>query len=179
MRSVGTLGHALLGLLAGREMSGYELTRAFDKSLANVWSARHSQIYPELAKLEAAGLIRRTASGSRGSKSYAATEAGVAEVRRWLAESLPPEVLRSESLLRVFFLWLLPTDEVETYLRAQEARHRERLVDYRALAERIRSTDDGPLRWGRIALEAGIRYEEAMAEWARWAREELDGDERR
>ncbi|MBA3728896.1 MAG: PadR family transcriptional regulator, partial [Actinobacteria bacterium] len=44
-----SLRHALLGLLAERPMSGYDLTKVFDSSLAYVWSAKHSQIYPELA----------------------------------------------------------------------------------------------------------------------------------
>ena len=52
-----SLRHGLLGLLAGRPMSGYELTKTFDGSLRYVWAAQHSQIYPELGRLLAAGLI--------------------------------------------------------------------------------------------------------------------------
>src|SRR5438093_632739 len=49
-----SLRHALLGLLADHPMTGYDLTRTFDRSLANVWPASHSQIYPELARLSGA-----------------------------------------------------------------------------------------------------------------------------
>ena len=49
-----SLRHALLGLLAEHPASGYELTKQFERSLAHVWSAKHSQIYPELAKMAAA-----------------------------------------------------------------------------------------------------------------------------
>ena len=86
---ISTLAHGLLGLLAAREMTGYELTQAFDVSLGHVWSASHSQIYPELAKLQTAGLIRHTESGPRGSKRYSITDEGRAEVRRWLRQ--PPQ----------------------------------------------------------------------------------------
>ena len=54
-----SLRHAVLGLLERRPSTGYELTRTFDRSLRASWQARHSQIYPELAKLESAGLVER------------------------------------------------------------------------------------------------------------------------
>jgi DNA-binding PadR family transcriptional regulator len=174
MAEIGTLGHALLGLLAERPCSGYELTRHFDRSLANVWPAKHSQIYPELAKLQAAGWIRHSESGARGSKTYAATDAGVAEVRRWMRETQPADGARSERMLRVFFLWLLDEPDAAGYLADEAARHRERLEHFRGVAARIPAAGDRADRMSRIALEAGIRFEAMMAEWATWASAQLD-----
>jgi len=171
--TISTLGHALLGLLAADELTGYELTQHFDRSLAHVWSASHSQIYPELAKLQAAGLIRHTESGPRGSKRYSATDEGRAEVRRWLAQPPQPETIRSERLLRVFFLWMLAPDDAHAYLRAEAARHREQLANYDAIAAHIPADADAATCWSRISLEAGIRHERAMAEWADWAAESV------
>src|SRR4051812_50048874 len=71
-----SLPHAVLGLLTLAPSNGYELTRRFDESLSNAWSASHSQIYPELAKLEQAGLVEGGGGGGRGSRTYAATAAG-------------------------------------------------------------------------------------------------------
>jgi DNA-binding PadR family transcriptional regulator len=177
--NISILGHALLGLLAAHELTGYELTQTFDISLAHVWSASHSQIYPELAKLQAAGLIRHTESGPRGSKRYAATEEGRAEVRRWLEQPPQPATIRNERLLRVFFLWMLGPDDARTYLRAEADRHREQLAEYDAIARQIPPNADEPMNWSRISLEAGIRYERAMAEWADWAAAALrDADDR-
>jgi DNA-binding PadR family transcriptional regulator len=155
-------------------MTGYELTAAFDQSLANVWSARHSQIYPELAKLQAAGLIEQTEAGPRGSKRYAATGAGRAEVRRWLEGRAAGETLRSERMLRVFFLWMLPPADAIAYLRQEAARHRARCERYVKTAENVPLDRHPAERWGRIALEAGIRYDGAMADWADWAADELE-----
>jgi DNA-binding PadR family transcriptional regulator len=171
---VSTLGHALLGLLSTQPMTGYELTAAFDQSLANVWSARHSQIYPELAKLQAAGLIEQVEAGPRGSKRYAATAAGQAEVRRWLEGRAPGDALRSERLLRVFFLWMLPPDEAAAYLRDEAARHHEQHERYAGIAEEIPLDRHPAERWARIAVEAGIRYERAMEEWAASAAAEIE-----
>lgn len=172
--ALSTLGHALLGLLAAEPMTGYDLTASFDAGLANVWSARHGQIYPELAKLQAAGLIEQTAAGPRGSKQYAATDAGRDAVRRWLTETEPSSILRSERMLRIFFLWMLPRDEAVAYLRREAAGHRARLERYLGTAQNIPADAAPAEHWSRIALEAGIRFERAMGEWADWAAADVE-----
>lgn len=169
---IGVLGNILLGLLTGGERTGYELTRDFDVSLANVWAANHSQIYPELAKLEAAGLIRKTAAGPRGSQRYAITPAGETAVRTWLGETRPSQTPRAEWMVRVFFLGLLPPDRAVAYLEDQEQQHAAQLERYREYAADC-SLDDPAERWSRVALEAGMRFEAAMTEWAAWAKSEL------
>src|SRR5580658_8316223 len=160
---VGVLGNILLGLLTDGEQTGYELTRDFDVSLANVWAASHSQIYPELAKLETAGLIRKTEAGPRGSQRYAIAPAGQATVRAWLSETRPSQTARSEWMVRVFFLGLLPPEKAAAYLADQQREHAAALERYRAKTEYC-ALDDPESRWARIALEAGMRYEAAMAE---------------
>ena len=102
-----SLRHAVLGLLERRPSTGYELTQTFDRSLRTSWQARHSQIYPELAKLEAAGLVEVVGHGARRSKTYAITPAGRAELRRWLVEAQPDRSQRNESGLRLFLTPLL------------------------------------------------------------------------
>jgi hypothetical protein len=52
-------------------------------------------------------------------------------------------------------------------------RHRDRLAHYEAIAATI-PTDGPGNRMSRIAIEAGIRYESAMGEWASWAVEEME-----
>jgi PadR family transcriptional regulator AphA len=170
---IGVLGNLLLGLLTSGERTGYELTREFDVSLANVWAASHSQIYPELAKLESAGLIRKTAAGPRGSQRYAITPEGEAAVRSWLSATTPVDSPRTESMVRVFFLGLLPPDQAAAYFADQQKKHSEKLEHYRVYAAHC-SVDDPETRWSRVALEAGMRVEAAMADWAAWAIAELE-----
>jgi len=52
-----TLGYAILGLLSREELSGYDLTQRMKGRIGYFWSARHSQIYPELARLEEGGYV--------------------------------------------------------------------------------------------------------------------------
>ncbi len=113
-----SLRYAVLGLLARRPSTGYELTQTFDRSLRASWHARHSQIYPELAKLEAEHLVEVVRQGARRSKTYAITEAGRVELRRWLVDAEPDRSQRSESGLRLFLTPLLePRDRRAAYER--------------------------------------------------------------
>jgi PadR family transcriptional regulator AphA len=62
-----SLRFALLGALADRPRTGYELLKHFEQSLAYAWPASHSQIYPELSRLREDRLIEQTGSGARNS----------------------------------------------------------------------------------------------------------------
>src|SRR5580765_2850502 len=109
------LSRALLGLIAAEPMSGYGLARLFQRTLARTWPARHPQIYPALAALQQEGLLRVSDHGPRRRKTYAVTEDGLAEVQRWLRETVPDRAARNESLLRVFLLWLLESHDAVAF----------------------------------------------------------------
>lgn len=51
------LKYAILGLLDQCELTGYDITKHFKDSLGQFWSAKHSQIYPELKRLTEEGFI--------------------------------------------------------------------------------------------------------------------------
>ncbi|GAA2041244.1 hypothetical protein GCM10009740_37270 [Terrabacter terrae] len=102
-----SLRFAILGLLARRPSTGYELTQTFDRSLRTSWHASHSQIYPELGKLERAGLAEVVGHGARRSKTYGLTAAGREELRRWLVDGEPDRSQRNESGVRLFLTPLL------------------------------------------------------------------------
>ncbi|MGH3500097.1 MAG: PadR family transcriptional regulator [Nocardioidaceae bacterium] len=101
-----SLGHALLALLETRPMTGYELAQQFDRSVIFVWHARHSQIYPELRRLEGDGLVRaETASrGTRATKRvYSITQEGCAELERWVTEVRLPTRERDAGYLKATY----------------------------------------------------------------------------
>jgi PadR family transcriptional regulator, regulatory protein AphA len=167
-----SLRHALLGAIADQPRSGYALLKHFEQSLAYAWPASHSQIYPELARLLEDGLIEQAASGARGSKTYALTDAGVAEIRRWLRETEPDRRVRSDAALRVFFLWLLEPDEAVDQLVRERDYWRDTLAEF----ERIQDEPTGAgrkARMFRIALEGGIGTVTARLEWLDSAIEEV------
>ena len=168
-----SLRHALLGLLADRPASGYELTKRFEQSPGNVWTARHSQIYPELQKMADQGLVRPGEEGPRGRREYEITDAGREELHRWLTSPLPQPSLRDEVALRVFFLWALPREQAAEYLDALGARHRENLAALDEVDRSVAWDASGSDLMARIALERGRRWYSAMSEWSQWAAAEI------
>jgi PadR family transcriptional regulator, regulatory protein AphA len=167
-RLTGTLGHALLGVLAEGPRTGYGLVQHLAQSIAYTWPASHSQVYPELARLREAGLIREGAAAPRGGRVYEVTDAGLEEVKRWLRETEPSRTARNESALRLFFLWLLEPDEAEAYLRGEAERARATLEEFERIAAQ-EDPDNAKTRAYRTALDLGLHTARARLEWAEGA----------
>jgi PadR family transcriptional regulator AphA len=167
-----SLRHGLIGLLA-REgpLTGYELTKAFDRSVNFVWHAVQGQIYPELSRLAAERLIRQTSSGPRGAKRFEATQEGIAELRRWITEVEPAHGIRNETLLRVFFSYLVDPADIEALLRRQADEYRRQLAILERFAAEPPTTPAG--RASGLTVDAGIRTNKARIEWAEAAIEEV------
>jgi DNA-binding PadR family transcriptional regulator len=170
-----SLRHALIGLLAGEPASGWDLTQRFQNILGSVWPAGHPQIYGELRKLDEDGLIEVVAEGPRGRKEYQATEAGVAEVRRWLTCTEPDHTIRLEPLLRSAFCWLMTPGELAAYLDREAAYYQALAAKYRDLAaakDRGEFGTSPQTRSLRMTVEASLRVTEALGGWATWASQE-------
>ncbi len=90
--------YALLGLLTfGDELTGYELKQRADSTLRFYWqSPAMSQVYTELARLTAHGLLRKQRE-QRGT-TYALTPQGRETMERWMREG--PWASRSSSTPR-------------------------------------------------------------------------------
>lgn len=168
-----SLRHAVLGLLAETPSSGYDLLKRFETSLAQVWPAQQSQVYAELARLDEGGLIEITGTGARNRREYGITEAGRAELRRWLTEPDVDIAYRSAALLRVFFLWTLARDEGTAYLQEFARRNQERDARLERIRDEAQWTGDPVQVCAWLALEFGIRSSQAAEQWAGWAEERL------
>lgn len=158
-----SLPHALLTALAEKSGSGLDLARRFDKSIGHFWSATHQQIYRELARLEAAGLIAAEAlPDSRGQKRlYRILPAGTAELRRWVALPEDSGPLRDALLVRLRAEAAVGPTGIETALHHRLHAHRQKLARYRDFEARDFSdtarSEAQALQ--ALVLEAGIRHE--------------------
>ncbi|MEV7005646.1 PadR family transcriptional regulator [Streptosporangium sp. NPDC051022] len=156
---------ALLGLLtAAGPASGYDLTKLFESSISNAWQARHSQIYPELNKMAADGLVTVEEEGPRGRKTYTITEEGSRELRAWLLTKAPSRLYRSEGALRAFLLPMLEPDEAVALLRAEVTAYETRLAELETIhaAKSSQKKSD----FGVYALDLGLRQTRMMRDWA-------------
>jgi PadR family transcriptional regulator, regulatory protein AphA len=160
----------VLGLLAMRPRSGYDIKTVVDRSTRFFWAASYGQIYPELKRLEEEGLIEGedASNGARGRRVYTITKAGRDELRNWLLGRNVTIELRDESLLRLFFADSLPREQALGLLEARRRGHEEFLEILQAIAALPGGKDpdfvDLVLRWGIDFNEWG----------ARWCQEQLE-----
>ena len=169
-----SLRHAALGLLSRGPASGYDLLKVFEASMANVWPATQSQLYGELNKLADAGLIEVAEVGPRGRKEYAITDAGRAELHRWMTSPQDDPVFRSAQLLRVFLLNELPEPQAHAYLEAVRTHANTELKRYEQIRDRHEWSRDDEAFFARAALENGLRFTRMQSEWASWVLAELE-----
>jgi PadR family transcriptional regulator AphA len=122
-----SLRHALLALLDAGAMTGYELAKEFDVSAAHLWNAPHSQIYPELRRMEAAGLVTAESlpRGEKGTKrAYSLTGDGARELLRWVAEQEAAPAVRDPAYLKATYFEYISHDEVRQHFREHRDQHR-------------------------------------------------------
>src|SRR3954453_19451255 len=96
----------LLAMIRSGRRTGYEIKQLVDVCTRFFWAASYGQIYPELRRLEAAGLIKGEddPTGGRRRRAYSLTSAGDAALDEWLrSDEEPTYELRDESLLKLFF----------------------------------------------------------------------------
>ena len=178
-----TLGYAILGLLAQEALSGYDLTQRMKGRVGNFWSARHSQIYPELAHLEEGKYVTHRVVEQRerpDKKVYEITEAGLEALKDWVTQPPPPRAPRDELVLKAYSVWLADPEKAARLFREEALRHEKQLARYeetRTWMERERGEEvsraDSPWFAGYAALRRGIIYERGYEEWCRWVADRL------
>ncbi|GCE14532.1 PadR family transcriptional regulator [Tengunoibacter tsumagoiensis] len=133
--------YGVLGLLAfWGPLSGYDLKRIFDHTLAPMWGAAQSQIYKELRRMKELGWVemeREEQEARPDRKVYSITEQGHVALRQWQAQS--PEIfqLRDELLLKVLFGTFAAPGDIAQHLHASIATHERSLLAYRQNAHHI------------------------------------------
>lgn len=175
-------GKVILGMLAARPRSGYEIKQLVDRSARFFWAASYGQIYPELKKLEKAGLIAGddSSTGGRQSTTFKLTAGGRRAAREWIAA--PPEVLetRDEGLLKLFFAGSIDPERAPEIARERAAVSRGKAVQLRAIWDAVdaEGQPEGPTAEPDIGsmtvLRYGIEASEWAAEWFERAAEDLE-----
>lgn len=138
---MGTLQYAILGLLNRKDMTGYDLSKEFEANLSEFWSAKHSQIYPELKALTDNKLVefKTEISGNvLEKKLYSITDAGKEKLLQWEKTSCKMKpVPKDEFKLQLFFSDCLPAGQRITLLQNQLSQHRERLAHLKSNSEKF------------------------------------------
>lgn len=169
-----SLEHAILGFLNYRSYTGYDLKKIFDHSVQHFWSADQSQIYRTLVRLTEKGwaVVEKVPQEDRPDrKVYHITEAGRAELRRWLLAPPPFEPSRSAPLIQVFFSGQLSDEQILAKFEGFIAMMQNILDQYDAIPFQITeyqrevSSPREHFFW-MLTLENGIANMRANLAWA-------------
>ena len=173
-----TLGYAVLGLLAREALSGYDVTQRMKGRVGFFWGAGHSQIYPELARLERDGFVTHEVVLQKerpDKKVYEITAPGLEALKGWATQPPPQKPTKDELTLKAYSVWLADKTEAARLFREEGRRNEEQLARYEeilAWMEREWADDlnrpDSPRFASYATLRRGILYERGNAEWCRW-----------
>ena len=154
---------AILGLIAQKPRSGYDLKRAIDRTIRHFWAASYGQIYPELRRLEAAGLVgsREEPRGRVPRRIYTLTEEGRRALDTWLEETDETYEFRDEGLLKLFFGDLLPAEHRLDLISRRRAWYEESAALFRGIGEELGEIDES----SGAVLRYGIELMEWNAAW--------------
>jgi DNA-binding PadR family transcriptional regulator len=166
----------LLGLLTVEPMSGYDLGQTIRTSVGFFWNESYGQIYPNLKRLAAEGLVTSKAERQKGKPErhiYSITKKGRERLAAWLAVNPQPETARNELLLKLFFgAQVSPgisIEHVERMVKNESAFLNEIRRVEREISKN-RQYPDAPYwkmaaRFGQLELEAHLRWaKETLAE---------------
>jgi PadR family transcriptional regulator, regulatory protein AphA len=97
--------YGLLGMLAVRSWTGYELTQQMRRSLRFVWSSSEGHLYREQKRLVSLGWARveKEPAGGRKRNRYTITAEGRQALQAWLATTPEEPHFEIDGILRVFF----------------------------------------------------------------------------
>jgi PadR family transcriptional regulator AphA len=168
------LEHAILACLDFQPVSGYDLKKFFDVSVAHFWSATQSHIYKSLEGLEKKGWAEAQVipqEGKPNRKEYHITGKGRAELRRWLVTPMLLEPVRDAHLIQVFFSHFSSNEEIAALFEFRMNEIRERLQVLRTVAQVSINENAEQIEIARarqlwqITLDYGIDYYEFELAW--------------
>jgi DNA-binding PadR family transcriptional regulator len=182
----------LLGLLTIEPMSGYDLGQNIRTSVGYIWNESYGQIYPNLKKLAAEGMVTSKTERQEGKPDrhiYAITKKGRKRLAAWLEVKPQPEIPRNELLLKLFFgAQVSPEISIQHVERMVES-ERAFLREFKRIElEEISKNEQYPdtpywkmaARFGQFELEAHLRWgEETLAELNKIAKKQRKHAEKR
>jgi len=158
----------ILGMLDERPLSGYDIKRVIDHSVAHFWSESFGQIYPVLKRLSQDKLIRARATEGAGRKRilYSITPQGEKQLQSWLAKTPEPGKPRDELILKLFFGSETEVPVLIRHLQAQRERAHAASEQYAEWLKKVEIQKLPYTPFQVMTLRAGVTMSAAFVEWA-------------
>jgi DNA-binding PadR family transcriptional regulator len=169
------LRHALMAALLEGEASGYDLAKGFDASVANFWAATPQQLYRELDRMAADGLVRAEVVHQEkrpDKRLFSLTPAGRRALREFTARPPRAGVIRDELLVQVQAVDDGDEAAVRRALEERKARTEAKIARFERLRARLldgRFEEDYLAEAERIGpyltLMRGLSFERENLRW--------------
>jgi PadR family transcriptional regulator AphA len=169
----------MLGLLALRPWTTYELAKQMQRSVRWFWARAERKLYDEPKHLAALGLAttRSTMTGKRASTVYEITAEGRNALRNWMASTeFDPPQIEMEGLIHLFFAENGTPAQLIAAVRQIGAHADTALDELRLMSAGISGGDDPfPERraMNAVTIELLIRLHETTRDWSTWAEHEV------
>jgi len=173
------LRHAVLAALLDRDASGYQLAKVFDVSVSNFWHCLPQQLYAELARLEADGLVsgRQVIQERRPNKRvFTLTGAGRDELARFVADVSRPSFIRDDLLVKVHAAEAGDAAALAEQLEERATQARAKVALFDDLLRQLRGPRDerdflatGTRVGPYLTCLRGRSFEQENAVWCTWA----------
>lgn len=158
-RGINATAGTILGFLIDEPLSGYEVFRRVRQTVGDFWNVTQSQVYREIANLEAARLVEPGRAGARARKRHAITPAGREAFLRWAALEPGDALVRDPFILKVYFAKQLDDATLARFVRGRRANAESRIA--RCVELERAASEDAPKRAARFA----ILHERALLDW--------------
>jgi PadR family transcriptional regulator, regulatory protein AphA len=172
--------YAILGLLAIRPWSTYELAQQMERALGSFWPRARSKLYEEPKKLVAHGLARASTEsvGKRPRTTYSITAQGRRAMAEWVTIPGAGPQVEFESLIKVFFAEHGSKAElVATLHRTRDWVRNQAAVSQAIPHGYLDGTGPFPERlpWLLITGQFLQDFQQMVDQWAAWALGVVEG----
>ncbi|MGZ9869135.1 PadR family transcriptional regulator [Priestia endophytica] len=169
------LKYAILGLLYNEKLTGYDITSEFKGPLGQFWTAKHSQIYPELRKLTDEGFIQYevVVQGTKLEKKvYEITSHGEKELSEWLEKvERDSSVNKDEFMLKTYFISAMEKEEAYDLFNDQLVKRKEKLSKLQKTLSLLEEEGEMPITFSSpqfghyLVLTRAIEREKGYIVW--------------
>jgi len=177
-RELTTTSYAMLGLLAIRPWSTYELAQQMRRNLHFFWPRAESNLYAEPKKLVSGGWAKAVSRpvGERRRTVYSITVKGRRALELWLRQPATPTRVEAEPLVKFAFAENTTKEHVLENVRRFQEDARSRQKQLRAIFEEyLRHAEPFPDRVHINVVAYRLLWDYARADdtWAAWALDQV------
>jgi DNA-binding PadR family transcriptional regulator len=147
--------NVILGFLSEQPMSGYDIKRKMELSVAHFFDASFGAIYPALKRMEKDGYVKKEIiqqDGKPNKNLFVITDQGREEFQKYMKSPINPTIMRSDLLIRLFFGRFATKENVIRWMENEKEKEQQQLDSLSLVKSNYPNID----RFQEITLHYGL-----------------------